>query len=86
MIRDSVGHELTSGGHWEGFHVVSEVAALHKSCHVVEHPWPPKVMSDKFHCLPLSRVAGHLIVMVSLYDVKPELIVPGDVDLPSIEY
>ena len=82
---DLIGHELTRGT-WEGFHVVAEVTALHVICHIAAHPWSPKVMGDEFHCLPSSGVAGHWIVVVSLHNVEPELIVPGDIDLSSVEY
>ena len=84
-IRDSVGHELASGGHWKGFCVVEKVTAFHIICHVVAHPLPPKFTCNKFHCLPLSRVSSYWIVMVRFDDVEPELIVLGDMDL-SVEY
>ena len=83
---DSVRHELTGEGCWKGFRVVAEVTALHIVCHVATHPCPPKVMGNEFCCLPSSGVASHWIVMVSLHDVEPELIVLGDVDLSSVEY
>jgi len=66
--------------------VVTKVTALHVVCHVAAHPCPPKVMGNEFHHLPSSRVAGHWIVVVSLHNVEPELIVPGDIDLSSVEY
>ena len=86
MIRDSVGHKLASGGCCKGFHVVVEVAALHIICHKAAHPQPPKIMCDKSHCLPSSRMSSYWIVMVRVDDVEPELIVSGDVDLSSVEY
>ena len=85
MIRDSVGHEIASGEHWKGFHVVAKVTAFHIICHIVAHPWPPKVM-HKFHCFPSSRVSSYWIVMVIFDNIKPELIVSEDADLSSVEY
>jgi len=77
---------LLGGGCWKGFQMVAEVTALHIICYVAAHPQPPKIMHYGFHCLPLSRVSSHQIIMVIFDDVKPELIVPVDVDLSSIEY
>ena len=86
MIWDPIGNELTSGGHWEDFRAVAEVTALHIVCHVATHPCPPKVMGNEFCSLPSSGVASHWIVMVSLHNVEPELIVLGDIDISSVEY
>jgi len=86
MIRDLVGHELTSWGCWKGFHAVAKVTAFDIICQIVAHPQPPKIMCDKSHCLPSSRVSSYWIVMVRVDDVEPELIVSGDVDLSSVEY
>ena len=86
MIRDSVGHELTGGGCWKGFCVVAKVTAFHIVCHIAAHPWPPTVTCNKFCCLPSSRVSSYWIVVVRFDDVEPEFVVPGDVDLSSVEY
>ena len=62
------------------------VAALHTVHHIAAHPWPPEVVSDKFHCLPLARVASNWVVMVGFHYVKPQLIIMGDIELSPVEY
>ena len=86
MIRDLAWHELACGGCWKGFHVVAKVTAFHIVHHIAAHPQPTKVTCNEFCCLPSSRVSSYQIVMVRFGDVKPELIVSGDVDPSLVEY
>ena len=68
------------------FHVIAKVTALHIICHIVAHLQTPKFTHDGVNCLPSSGVSSYWIVMVIFDDVKPELIVSGDLDLFSVEY
>ena len=60
--------------------------ALHIVCHIVAHPWPPKVTGDEFGHFPPSRVAGYWVIVVSLHNFESELTVTREIDLSSIEY
>ena len=50
------------------------------------HPWPPEIVDNEFHHLPLAGVASNWIIMVGFHYVESELTIVGDIDLSSVEY
>jgi len=52
MVRDAVGHELSSWSGWVVFGAVTQIATLHIFCYVVAHPQSPEVASYQVSSFP----------------------------------
>src|SRR5882724_3271373 len=86
MVRDAVGHELSSQGGWIVFGAITQIATPHIFGYVAAHPQPPEVVSYQVRGFPMARVTGDWRVMEGAYEIVSELAVRGNIYPSSIEY